>query len=95
MALSREVRALRTSYEAFLRGVDPNVVITRLYSKLLLTQEERERAMQRTLTPLQQLDEVFGSLERRVSTDPSVFNVLVRVLLEEPTLEAVGNKMQG
>lgn len=95
MANSRESRALRKSYEVFMSGVDPGSVITKLYSKFLLTREERGRAMQSTLNVSQQLDAVFECLERRVSTDPSVFNKLVLMLMEEPALERVGMKMRG
>lgn len=95
MANSRESRALRKSYEVFMSGVDPGSVITKLYSKFLLTRDERGRAMQSTLTAAQQLDTVFECLERRVSADPSVFNELVLVLMEEPALERVGMKMRG
>lgn len=95
MANSRESRALRRSYEVFMSGVDPGSVVTKLYSKFLLTREERGRAMQSTLTAAQQLDAVFEYLERRVSANPSVFNELVQVLMEEPALEEVGKKMQG
>jgi len=95
MALSRESRALRESYEVFTSGVDPGSVIKKLYSKLLLTPEEKKSATQRTLTADQQLDLIFECLERRVSADPSVFNQLVHVMLEEPALAAVGKKMQG
>lgn len=90
-----ESRALRRSYEVFTSEVDPSTIIKKLYSKFLLTRSERERATQRTLTKHQQLEEVFDCLERRVSTDPSVFNTLVNMLLEESALEGVGNKMLG
>ena len=95
MALSRESRALRESYAAFKRGAEPNTIITMLYSKLLLTPEEKGKAKQKTLTVDEQLDVIFDCLERRVSADPSVLNQLIEVLLEEPVLEAVGKKMQG
>ena len=95
MSLSRESRALRKSYEVFTSEVDPDTVIKKLYSRLLLTRNERERATQKMLTKSQQLEEVFECLERRVSTDPSAFNTLVQVLLEESVLEGVGKKMQG
>lgn len=98
MALSGESIesiALCRSYTVFKRGADPDVVITMLYTELLLTQEEKGRAMQRTLTADQQLDVVFECLEKRVSADPSVFHKLVKMLLENPALKAVGNKMQG
>lgn len=95
MELSTESRALRKSYAAFKNGADPDTVITVLYTELLLTPEEKERATQSTLTARKQLEVVFESLERRVSADPSVFNKLIQVLLEEPALGAVGRKMQG
>jgi len=95
MELSRESRALRESCVAFKRGADPDTIITMLYSKLLLTPEEKGKAKQKTLTADEQMEVVFESLERRVSTDPSVFHKLVQVLLEEPALAAVGRKMQG
>ena len=95
MELSRESRALRASYAAFKRGADPDTVITMLYSKFLLTPEEKGKAKQKMLTVDEQMEVVFESLERRVSADPTVFNQLVQVLLEEPALAAVGRKMQG
>ena len=93
MALSREARALRRSNVVFKRGVDPDNVISVLYSKFLLTPEERGRATQKTLTADQQLDVVFDWLERRVSVQPTVFHELVQVLQDEPALEAVGKKL--
>lgn len=95
MALSIETRALRRSYEVFKRGLDADSVITMLYSKLLLTPEEKGRATQMTLTADQQLAVAFESLEKRVSTDPSAFHKLVQMLLGEPVLEGVGKKIQG
>ena len=76
-------------------GVDPGSVIKKLYSKHLLTPEEKGKAKQKTLTEDEQLDVIFDCLERRVSADPSVFNRLIQVLLEEPALEAVGKNIQG
>ena len=48
MALSRESRALRESYEMFTGEVDPDTVIRKLYSKLLLTRAEKAKVMQTT-----------------------------------------------
>lgn len=79
----------------FTKGVDPNNVIKELYSKFLLTPEEKGRATQKTLTADEQLEVVFECLERRVSADPSAFHELVQLLLKEPALEGVGTKMQG
>ena len=95
MEFSKESRALRRSYATFKNGADPDTVTTVLYTELLLTPEEKERAKQSTLTAREQLEVLFKCLERRVSADPSVFKKLVDRLLEEPALEAVGMKMQG
>ena len=96
MALSRESRALRQSYETFKRTVEPYTIIMVLYSNFMLTPEEKGRAMQGEQTADQpRLDVVFDCLERRVSTDPSVFNKLVQLFLEEPALEEMGRRMQG
>lgn len=92
MALSREYRALRKSCEVFTSGVDPESVVNKLYSKFLLTSEERLSALQKTLTKVQQLNEVYNSLEKRVTANPSDFHKVVEVLLKEPALEAVGKK---
>lgn len=95
MALSKESTAFRQSYEVFQSAVDPDTLVTMLYSRFLLTRMERMRATQRTLTTHQQLDVIFDCLERRVSVDPSVFHKLVEVLLEHPALAVVGEKMRG
>lgn len=95
MALSREARALRKSNVMFKRGLDPDSVISMLYSKFLLTPEEKARARQKTLSADQQLDVIFDCLEKRVSVEPSDFHKLVQILLDEPALKAVGKKLQG
>ena len=95
MALSTESIALRKSNAVFKRGVDPDNLVTVLYSNLLLTPEEKGKATQRTLTDDQKLEEMFTTLERRVSTNPEEFHTLVKALRDEPAMEAVGNRMQG
>ena len=79
----------------FQRGVDPDNLVTVLYSNFLLTPEEKSKATQRTLTHSQKLDEIFTTLERRVSVKPDDFHTLVRVLREEPAIKAVGDRIQG
>lgn len=93
MASSRETIALRKSYAVFKKGVDPATVIAALYSELLLTREEKDKAMQEKGD--NQAEEIFTSLERRVSANSSVFHKLVQTLLREPALQEVGKKMQG
>ena len=95
LGLSAESRALRRSNSVFTRGVDPENLVTVLYSNFLLTPEEKARAMKQTLTIGQKLEEIFQSLERRVSTRPQDFKKIIRALLAEPALKAVGDEMQG
>ena len=95
LGLSAESRALRRSNTVFTRGVDPENLVTVLYSNFLLTPEEKARAMKQTLTIGQQLEEIFQSLERRVSTRPQDFKKIIRALMAEPALKAVGDGIQG
>ena len=95
LGLSVESRALRRSNTVFTRGVDPENLVTMLYSNFLLTPEEKARAMKQTLTIGQKLEEIFQSLERRVSTRPQDFKKIIRALMAEPALKAVGDEMQG
>ena len=95
LGLSAESRALRRSNSVFTRGVDPENLVTVLYSNFLLTPEEKARAMKQTLTVGQKLEEIFQSLERRVSTRPQDFKKIIRALMAEPALKAVGDRMQG
>jgi len=78
-----------------MKGAEPNMVVMVLYSKFLLTPEEKGKVMQNPQNAGWQLDVLFGFLERLVSADPSVFHKLVQMLLNEPSLEEVGKKIQG
>ena len=78
-----------------MEGAEPNTVVMVLYSKFLLTPEEKGKVMQNAQDAGWQLDVFFGFLERLVSADPSVFHKLVQMLLNEPALEEVGKKIQG
>ena len=95
MALSTESRALRRSNIVFKRGIDPDNLVTVLYSNFLLTPEEKSKATLRTLTDSQKLEELFMTLERRVSVEPDDFHKLISVLRDEPAIKAVGDRIQG
>ena len=75
--------------------MDPDNLVKVLYSNMLLTREEREKAVQITETDSQKLEEVIKALERRISADPAVFHTVVQAIMVEPALEAVGCKMIG
>ena len=95
MAQSRESRALSKSAAKFRAGVDPSLIITRLYENLLMTQPEWNKAKQKTLTEDERLDAVWEVLVRRVAVDASVFHSVVEILRKEPALEKLGVYMQG
>ena len=67
LGLSVESRALRRSNSVFTRGVDPDNLVTVLYSNFLLTPEEYEKASQTAAPGDQRLKTMFMALERRVS----------------------------
>ena len=95
MAMSAESRALQRSNAAFKRGVDPDNLVTVLYSNFLLTREEKAKATQKTLTPEERSEEIFAALERRVSVEPICLKNLIQALKDEPATASLGGKIQG
>lgn len=95
MAQSAEARALRKSYEVFKKGVDPANLVTLLYSRELLTPEEKTKATNRSSSSDEKLEELFASMERRVSAKPPDFHKLVKALKDEPALKPVADQMQS
>ena len=92
---SVESKTLRRSYKLFKDSVDPDHLVTVLYSNLLLTPEEHEKAVHAVATDTQKLQEILKALERRISADSNVFNTLLQALMAEPALEAVGRQITG
>ena len=95
LGLSAESRALRRSNTIFTRGVDPDNLVTVLYSNFLLTPEEYEKASQATAPGDQRLKAMFKALECRVSANPSVFHTLIQILQWEEALKDVADVMKG
>lgn len=93
MAMSREAKALRKSADVFKKSVDPNAIVSKLFSEEMLTREEHSKATQGT--DYQRLEEIFKSLERRVSISPIYFHKLVKILKEIPALTRVGEQILG
>ena len=94
-SLSAESRALRRSNKVFCDGVDPENLVKVLYSEFLLTPEEKARAMNHSLTVGQKLEEVFQTMERRVSASAGDFHTMLQALKAEPALKAVASRIQG
>ena len=79
----------------FKKGVDPDSLVTILYSNERLTPDEKSKATQRMLTDEQKLEELFKALEKRINTNPYDFHELVKALRSEPAMKTVGDKLQG
>ena len=95
LSLSVESTALRRSNAIFTRAGDPDGLVTVLYSNFLLTLDEKARALHQSLTARQKMEEIFQTMERRVSVSPSDFHTLLSVLKAEPATKALGEEMQG
>ena len=93
--MSAESKALRKSYEYFMKGADPSSLVAPLYSEDLLTEEEKARALLDTQTSSKRLDEIFSALTRRVTVEPKQFLLIIQTLNNVPALKAMGEKMQS
>ena len=93
--MSSEYKALRKSYDEFMKGADPSSLMAPLYSQDLLTDEEKARALLDTQTNRKRLDEIFNVLTRRVRVEPKTFLLIMQTLKNVPALKPMGEKMQG
>ena len=92
-SLSAESRALRRSNVVFNSGVDPDYLITYLYSKFLLTPSEKLRVME--VATSEKPEKIFTTMERRVSVSPGDFHTLLQALKDEPAMRGLWKQMQG
>ena len=90
-----ELRALRKSYEIFIKGACPDNLVSALFSNELLTPEERDRALLSALTDRQKLQEIYKAVERRVSVRCTDFHTLLQALRDEPAHEGVAERIKG
>ena len=67
----------------------------KLYANGLFTPEEYQKALHKTDTDSERLQEILKALERFISINPNAFHVILRALMEEPALKAVGYEMKG
>ena len=93
--MSVEQRAFRRCHQVFHDGVDPSSLVPVLYSKSLLTPEEREKAIHSTATDRERIQAILTALERRISIEPRPFHVMLAALESEPALNAVGHRIKG
>ena len=90
-----ESRALQKSSEIFINGACPDSLLAALYSRGLLTSNEKEKAMKQSLTDGEKLQEIFKALERRVFINPEHFKTLLQVLRDESATKEVAEIMKG
>ena len=90
-----ELRALQRSNKVFIDGACPDSLLAALYSRGLLTFNEKEKAMKQSLTDGEKLQEIFKALKRRVSIKPEHFKTLLQILQDEPATEEVAESMIG
>ena len=92
-SLSAESRALRRSNVVFNSSVDPDYLITYLYSKYLLTPSEKLRVME--VATSEKPEKIFTTMERRISVRPGDFHTLLQALKDEPAMRGLWEQMQG
>ena len=73
--------------------MDPDYLITYLYSKFLLTPSEKSRVME--VATSEKPEKIFTTMERRVSVRPEYFHTLLQALQDEPAMRGVWEQMQG
>ena len=95
MEISVEARALRRCNQVFTNGANPDDLVPVLYSEFLLTTAERALIMHASKTPSQKLDELFTTLERRVSVTPGEFHKLILIIGNDPVTKPLAEKMEG
>ena len=95
MEMSVEAIALRRCNQVFKSGAHPEELVTVLCRECLLTPDERARIIHPSKTPGQQLDELFTTLERRVSVTPGEFHKLIQIFGNEPVTKPLAEKMKG
>ena len=91
--MSRESKALQKSCEIFMRGVDPSNVVAPLFTRGLLTPEERQNATQPTRTDNDKLEAIYTALLRCVSANSEDFYTLVEILRQHH--KGVADRMEG
>ena len=90
-----EFRALQKCNDLFTRSLDPENLAPVLYSRGLLTLQEKERATQQTSTSSQKLDEIFKGMMRRVCVNPQCFKTILEALSEEQANKFVAKRIKG
>ena len=90
-----EFRALQKCNDLFTRSLDPENLAPVLYSRGLLTLQEKERATQQTSTSSQKLDEIFKGMMRRVCVNPQCFKTILEALSEEQANTFVAKRIKG
>jgi len=82
MATTPEYQTFKRHYEDLRVGLVPSSVVTRAYSKDLLTREERNAATYTHFTDDEKLDKFLAAVDKRITLGPDAFHAFMEVLEE-------------
>ena len=72
---------------------DPADLAGSLYSRDIITRSVRDEIQQRDLIIKRKNEVLINAVEAQVTTDPSLFQVFMEVLKEEPSLSTIVERM--
>ena len=73
---------------------DPAGLAGSLYSSGMITRSVRDEIQQRDLITKRKNEVLINAVEAQVTTDPSMFQVFMEVLKEEPSLSTIVERMK-
>ena len=74
---------------------DPATLAGSLYSRGVISRHVRDEIQERDLTTQRRNEVLINAVEAQVTTDPSVYQVIMEVLGGEPYLSIIVEKMAG
>ncbi len=92
---SPEYKAFQDMYATLGSGLDPSTVAPMMFSRKLLTPNERDSAMNRMLIDGERTEEILKAAERRIRVDPQAFHTFVEVLGRTEAFSALVEQLRG
>ena len=94
LLFSNSVDSLKNHYSDLVGTIqDPAGLAGSLYSRGLISQTVRDEIQQRDLITKRKNEILINAVEAQVTTDPSMFQVFMEVLKEEPSLSTIVERM--
>eukprot|EP00731_Ephydatia_muelleri_P004503 Em0002g679a len=92
--MTHTVDSLKNHYSDLVGTIqDPAGLASSLYSRGLISQTVRDEIQQRDLITKRKNEILINAVEAQVTTDPSMFQVFMEVLKEEPSLSTIVERM--